>query len=198
VTAAVSIIATAVPATAQPDRPIVLQLAERSAINGISDVGDGSGLYQTLSSELVAAELRNDVNFFVDLGSNKTMSSRDICVDLSVPAGNAVPRGQRCTDMHWNTAGAGSLSTMLLGETQLKRMQLYWTDSDGTYYLRWGSNDSIQNWVTVTCVAADTAACSAWTLSHPTARASLSLSTRRALLQLGDYEVPVDLRIVAR
>ena len=100
--------------------------------------------------------------------------------------------------MHWNTSDAGSLSAMLPSEFQYKRMQLYWTDMQGTYYLRWGSSDSLANWVTVTCVDGNTVGCSAWTITNPNARVRLTLSTRKTLLQLGDYDVPVDVKVVAR
>jgi len=202
VAVAVSTIAFSTPAAAQRDRTIVVQLPQSlqgESPTGISDVAGSSGQYQTLTSELVSAELRNDVNFFLDLGSNKALSPRDICVNLNVPVGDATPRARPCADMHWNTSDAGSLSAMPPGAHQNKRMQLYWTDSQGTYYLRWGSSDSIANWVTVTCDDGDTAGCFAWTISNPNARvARLTLSTRKALLQLGDYDVPVDLKVVAR
>ena len=203
VVAALSTIAFATPDAAQRDRPIAVQLlplGSGASPTGISDVPGSSGTYQTQTSELVEAELRNDVNFFLDLGSNRALSSRDICVDLTVPvAGSGAQSLNRpCADMHWNTSDSGSLRAMLVSGFQYKRMQLYWTDSQGTYYLRWGNNDSIANWMTVTCVDGDSGGCLAWTVSNPTARARLTLSTRKAVLQLGEYEVPVDLKVFAR
>ena len=183
----------ATPAAAQRNHPITVEVG---APAGISDVTGGSGVYYTLSSELVTADLRNEVNFFLDLGTSRSESERSLCVDLSQPT-SGVPRGVVCADMHWNTSDAGSLTSLQPEQWVDKRMQLFWTTAAGTYYLRWG-NDSLTNWVTVTCRATAPTGCVDWTIANPAGQARLTLSTRKGVTELGTYLVPVQMRVMLR
>jgi hypothetical protein len=165
-------------------------------VNGIYDP-DGGGGFATNAQQVVAAELRASVNFFLDLGTARSASTRDICVRFPSPVEGSVTSksfalsGDVCTDMHWNTSDSGNLGGMTVGQPPLqKRMQIFWNTPTGTYYLRWGTSGDTSNWVTVTCNAVAGEGCVDWTVDGSGLTAHLSFSSKKTgLIDVADYQI---------
>jgi len=148
-------------------------------------------------SSRVFAVLRNEINFFVNLGSSngRTASPLNMCVDLTIPI-TGTARGVYCDDLQSNTSDSQSLLAMVSGQTLSKRFQITWQDQTGTYWLRFGS-DADTSAVAITCGESDTAGCQAWRLETEGGMAGsaarlwhLPSAKRSTTTDLGTYHVP--------